>query len=161
MTDVRDRHRRLARSLAPLPEESLPGFLLRLSYRLESSPRRITELFGLGQRHNNIAYAHLRTLPAALAQQLAHRAHVSMEDALTLQRFAETYPALRKVRADAPRIGGTALAQWTMTPSSRFCPECLRGNDSPVQNILGGAWNLHRASGQALRSVPTIPLCVD
>ncbi|WP_179199907.1 TniQ family protein [Streptomyces sp. NRRL B-24572] len=144
MTDVRDRHRRLSRSLAPLPEESLAGFLLRLSFRLERSPRRITELLGLGQRHSSIAYAHLRILPAPLAAQFAHRAHISTEEAhaLTLQRFAQTYPALRRVRADTPRIGGTALAQWAMTPSSRFCPECLRGNDSPVQNVLGGAWHL-------------------
>ncbi|MFE9644358.1 hypothetical protein ACFYO0_09555 [Streptomyces sp. NPDC006365] len=33
----------LARSLAPLLEESLPEFLLRLSYRLELSPARIAD----------------------------------------------------------------------------------------------------------------------
>ncbi|MER6068701.1 TniQ family protein [Streptomyces sp. NPDC001817] len=144
MTDTRDGHRRLARSLAPLPEESLPGFLLRLSYRLESSPRRITELLGLGQHHNRIAYAHLRSLSADLVPLFAHRAQMSIQEAnaLTLQRFAKAYPALGRFREVPHRIGSTAPSHWAMAPSSRFCPQCLRGNNSPVQNALGGAWQL-------------------
>jgi hypothetical protein len=39
--------RPLPRSLVPLPGESLPGFLLRLSCRLNQPPARIAELTGL------------------------------------------------------------------------------------------------------------------
>src|SRR5205807_5233117 len=39
--------RPLPRSLVPIPGESLPGFLLRLSCRLNQSPARIAELTGL------------------------------------------------------------------------------------------------------------------
>ena len=39
--------RPLPRSLVPLPGESLPGFLLRLSCRLSQPPARIAELTGL------------------------------------------------------------------------------------------------------------------
>jgi hypothetical protein len=37
----------LPSSLAPLPRESLPGYLLRLAWRLELAPARIAELCGL------------------------------------------------------------------------------------------------------------------
>jgi hypothetical protein len=39
--------RPLPRSLVPIPGESLPGFLLRLSCRLNQPPARIAELTGL------------------------------------------------------------------------------------------------------------------
>src|SRR5437870_5168085 len=37
----------LARSLDPLPDESLPGYLLRLAYRLGLTPARVMHLTGL------------------------------------------------------------------------------------------------------------------
>ena len=37
----------LPRSLDPLPQESLPGFVLRLAHRLERTPGRIAWLTGL------------------------------------------------------------------------------------------------------------------
>lgn len=37
----------LPRSLAPLPNESLLGFLLRLSHRLDTSPLRLAKATGL------------------------------------------------------------------------------------------------------------------
>ena len=40
----------LPRSLDPLPEESLPGYLLRLAHRLGLAPVRILQLTGLSGR---------------------------------------------------------------------------------------------------------------
>ncbi len=37
----------LPRSLDPLPDESLPGYLLRLAHRLGLAPARIMQLTGL------------------------------------------------------------------------------------------------------------------
>ena len=37
----------LPRSLDPLPDESLPGYVLRLAYRLGLAPLRILQLTGL------------------------------------------------------------------------------------------------------------------
>ncbi len=37
----------LPRSLAPLPGEALPGYVLRLAHRLGRSPQRLAELTGL------------------------------------------------------------------------------------------------------------------
>jgi hypothetical protein len=39
--------RPLARSLPPLPDESLPGFLLRLAFRLDTSPAELAVRTGL------------------------------------------------------------------------------------------------------------------
>jgi len=39
--------RPLSRSLIPIPGESLPGFLLRLSFRLGIAPAQLAELTGL------------------------------------------------------------------------------------------------------------------
>ncbi|WP_327713628.1 TniQ family protein [Streptomyces sp. NBC_00464] len=46
------------------------------------------------------------------------------------------------IRAGTHRARGPATVGWNMTPSSRYCPPCLRGNGSPIQNTLGGAWQL-------------------
>ncbi|MGW5472522.1 TniQ family protein [Streptomyces chartreusis] len=62
----------LARSLEPLPEESLPGFLLRLAYRLHLSPARVARLCGIetnGQRR--LAADHLLELPSDTAAEFA------------------------------------------------------------------------------------------
>ncbi len=49
--------RPLPRSLVPIPGESLPGFLLRLSCRLNQPPARIAELTGLAR--NGASGAHV------------------------------------------------------------------------------------------------------
>lgn len=47
--------RPLPRSLDPLPGESLPGFLLRLSYRLGIAPLHVAARCGLGGRPQRAA----------------------------------------------------------------------------------------------------------
>jgi len=58
----------LGRSLLPIPGESLPGFLLRLSCRLHLAPARLAELTGLTPA------GHSGTrLPAILLAGIPHR----------------------------------------------------------------------------------------
>ncbi|MFD3553345.1 TniQ family protein [Streptomyces goshikiensis] len=142
--EVLQRSRMLPRSLEPLTEESLPGYLLRLSHRLECSPIRMAKRLGLGEEHNRISSVHLRGLSPKNAAQFGHVARLAEHEAtaLTLSRFSATYPPLQSVRADTARIGGTALANWALAISSRFCPSCLAGDGSPAQNAHGGAWQL-------------------
>jgi len=47
MTREADKLSPLPRSLDPLPDESLPGYLLRLAHRLGLAPARIMQLTGL------------------------------------------------------------------------------------------------------------------
>jgi len=150
-------HRPLARSLAPLPEESLPGFLLRLASRLNRSPGRIAELCGIHDgRQGRLLADHLLGLPEAAATEFARMTRLSVAEvnALGLRRYADVYPALRAGRsaadaATARRKGaffGTIRDlysdRWVVSFSSRYCPVCLRGNGSPIQDAHGGAWKL-------------------
>src|SRR6266568_3514008 len=66
----------LGRSLIPLPGESLPGFILRLSCRLQLPPARLAPLSGL----------------------------------------------------------------LVFAPATRYCPDCLAGDGSPIQGAFGGPW---------------------
>ena len=47
MTRKADKLSPLPRSLDPLPDESLPGYLLRLAHRLGLAPARVMQLTGL------------------------------------------------------------------------------------------------------------------
>jgi hypothetical protein len=138
--------RALARSLAPLSEESLPGFLLRLACRLERSPARIGKLCGLSTMHRRLPADYLLTLPPQAAAALGEATRLSSAEAqgLTLagSGLASTYAPLRTIRLDQGRNHAAARRRWAINLSSRFCPQCLAGNGSPVQDALGGAWKL-------------------
>ncbi|MFF2361177.1 TniQ family protein [Streptomyces sp. NPDC058122] len=133
----------LARSLVPLPGESLPGLLLRLSYRLERTPHRIAVLCGLNKGYR-IPGPHLLKLPEALANRTSHCLQLSSAetDSLILHSLAGTYLPLALTpiskRLTHPKMG----ANWTFNLSSRYCPDCLRGDSSLIQQTLGGPWKL-------------------
>lgn len=147
--------RALARSLEPLPEESLPGFLLRLAYRLHRSPARVAHLCGLetnGQRR--VAADHLLELPARTAAEFARVTGLSVPEvqALGLRRYTELFPILRTTRANTTHQSsrqGTCgsvsqfyESNWAVSLSTRFCPDCLSGDGSPIQEAYGGPWVL-------------------
>jgi hypothetical protein len=62
--------------------------------------------------------------------------------ALTLDSLAGAYPPLTAVRNARERTQTMASAHWSLDFSSRFCPDCLAGDGSDIQNIHGGAWKL-------------------
>jgi hypothetical protein len=138
--------RALPRSLAPFPEESLPGFLLRLSYRLERSPARIGALCGLSTMHRRLPADYLIALPPQPAKALAKAARLSSTEAQSLtlagSGLTSTYAPLITTRLDQGRNHAAARRRWAINLSSRFCPRCLVGDGSPVQNAFGSAWKL-------------------
>lgn len=136
--------RPLARPLSPLPEESLPGLLLRLAYRMERSPARLAYLCGLVHRQNRLPSEYLISLPAERIGPFAAAARLSVEEAnaLTLSSFAAVYPPLASVRIDGNRNTSAARKSWAASTSSRYCAACLSGNGSPTQNLYGGPWKL-------------------
>ncbi|MGP3683956.1 TniQ family protein [Streptomyces sp. IBSNAI002] len=134
--------RPLARSLDPLPGESLAGFLLRLSYRMGVTPHRLAMLCGLACRSDSIPQEQLRGLSPEATEQLAWVAHLSTPEvqALTLLELTKAYPPLARLRTGRSDIGSTSFINWATNPDSRYCPACLRGDGSPVQRAFGGAW---------------------
>ncbi len=148
------RLRPLASSLDPLPGESLSGFLLRTAYRLERSPARIAKLTGLlttdGQT-GAVPLALLLDLAPERRASFAAAARLTQAEAasLCLSAFAGRYPAAGRTpdipaAPQAPKRANTVphtRAQRWLSGPVRWCPECLAGDGTPLQNQLGGAWS--------------------
>lgn len=136
--------RPLPRALSPLPEESLPGLLLRLAYRMERSPARAARLCGLIHRQNRLPGEYLISLPAERIGPFSAAARLNVQEAnaLTLSSFAAVYPPLASVRIDGSRNTTAARKPWAASISSRYCAACLSGDGSPVQTLYGGPWKL-------------------
>ena len=115
----------LPSSLAPLPSESLPGYLLRLAWRPELTPARIAELCGLvssasASRHGRIPVDPLIGLPRDASARFAVAAGLDSGEAagLTLAGFRRAYPALVSPAAAA----GAASRTPTSTRGRRASP---------------------------------------
>ncbi|KIE23030.1 hypothetical protein LK08_31975 [Streptomyces sp. MUSC 125] len=139
----------LPRSLLPLPDESLTGFLLRLSHRLDESPLRLAARTGLISPLEFNRYAApvrqptMTELPEDLA--LAFAAAVRLAPAtvrdLTLTPFQQTYPPVADEihrRLFKPRSGPRTA--WLTSNASKCCPRCLAGDRSTIQQRHGGPW---------------------
>ena len=131
--------RPLGRSLDPLPGESLNGFLLRLSCRLHVSPARLAQLGIVTSATRGLSRRLLLDLDTGNLAQFA-RLSVSEAAGLTLIPWADRYPPIaRSLRAAGPR---PQAGDWLFTPELRYCPRCLAGDGSTVQDELGGCWKL-------------------
>lgn len=139
--------RPLARSLVPLPDESMPGFVLRLAHRLELPPARIAALTGLpalGGSYSGWPIARgMLTLEPAAAARFAAAARLSPEEAagLLMDRYAGRYPPLDLAsRNSAPNVMSISRRGWVLMDSTRYCPLCLAGDGSLIQQLHGGTW---------------------
>lgn len=138
----------LARSLTALPGESLAGFLLRLSHRLDLAPGQLAWRTGLTSDERRRASAlpaqHLFMLEAAQLSRfaLATRLSQSDTDRLTLRSYLRVYPPVAEAlvrRGHQARPRGV-FPPWLLHASTRCCPLCLRGDGSLIQERHGGAW---------------------
>jgi hypothetical protein len=122
----------VGRSLDPLSGESLNGFLLRLAHRLCLSPVQLGRWIGCG-----CAPLSRRLLFDLDTGAFAAAARLSPDEAatLTLAPWADRYPPV--ARALTLR---TAQAEWLVNTMPRYCPQCLAGDGSPVQEQHGGRW---------------------
>lgn len=124
--------RPLGRSLDPLPGESLNGFLLRLSRRLRLSPVRLARLAAIiSSSGTSLSRRLLLDLDTG---SFAAFARLSGPEAaeLTLTPWASRYPPIaRSLRATGLR---PQADDWLFTPGIRYCPRCLAGDGSDVQD---------------------------
>jgi hypothetical protein len=135
----------LPRSLDPLPDESLPGYLLRLAHRLGLAPARIMQLTGLTTSrdgHQPARRSLMLHLDEALAGAFASAARLTAAEiaGLCMSSMSGRYPwAAPRVTAD--QCGPRSLASpWVFTAATRYCPQCLAGDDSYIHQQHGGAW---------------------
>ncbi len=140
----------LPRSLDPLPEESLPGYLLRLAHRLGITPLRLAVHCGLSTDQSRKAVP-ARVIVDLSPQLTADFAQATRLDPievtrLTLGSLADRYPFLHPgfdlTRSMRPRAAAVSLRDnWVFTQFTRYCPACLAGDGSPIQQRHGGAWS--------------------
>ncbi len=133
--------RALPRSLTPLPDEALHGYLLRLSYRIDHTPMDLARMAGW-QTSGTLSPGLLLDLPRTHAQGLAHLARLTEHEvmAMTLAPMRENCPPIaasltsphQRLRTDP----------WITVPEARYCPTCLAGDGTEIQNRYGGAWKL-------------------
>ena len=132
----------LGRSLVPLAGESLPGFLLRLSFRLNLAPAELAGVTSLTAAKNagSLHAAALTAVPRGGPPGL--RAHDPADrqpgQRTRPGRLAGTLPA---ARLDTRDKTPPPMEMWSLfAPATRYCPECLAGDGSPVQESFGGPW---------------------
>ncbi|MES9592295.1 MULTISPECIES: TniQ family protein [unclassified Streptomyces] len=134
------RHDRpLGRSLDPLPEESLGGYLLRLAHRLHLSPIRLARLTGCTKQPSTTQLG--RTLLLGLdVVGFARATRLSEAEvaALTLVPWADRYPPIAHMHSGT---GARASRDdWLFNNIPRYCPQCLAGDGTLGQQQFGGPW---------------------
>ncbi|MFD9575105.1 TniQ family protein [Streptomyces sp. NPDC059982] len=138
----------LPRCLIPLPGESLAGLLLRLAYRLETSPGELAVRTGLSQKAATLTPRHLLMLDAEVLASFssATRLPVPAIADLTLRAQADRYPpvadSLTRPGADGVLRARGFFPPWILADRTRYCPACLRGDGSDIQERYGGPWKL-------------------
>ena len=132
--------RPLPRSLDPLQDESLQGFLLRLSCRLRIAPLRLARLTGCAAASSPAISR--QSMIGLGAETFAHatRLTTSEADALTLVPWAARYPPIGGALSRSSPGRSAIRESWLFSPGIRYCPSCLRGDGSPVQEQYGGPW---------------------
>lgn len=156
-----NRMRPLPRSLNPLPDETLTGFILRLAHRTGTTPGEITIRTGLAPHDRpglptRLPLGSLHHLNDEYVTTFADVTHLTPGEVTGLllaplgDRYGPLNPALTPRSTPARMIYDNP---WVLTRSTRYCPPCLAGDGDAIQDIHGGAW-------QRLWRLPVVFLCL-
>ncbi|MFE4615749.1 TniQ family protein [Streptomyces sp. NPDC056747] len=142
--------RALPRSLDPLPDEALTGYILRLAHRLGVSPGAVAIRTGLtgGRKENVLFRVPMRLLHDLEPEQVrlfsrATRLSPDEIGRLVTSSLADRYGPVN--RRFTPRSSAARMVNdnaWLLTRTSRCCPQCLVGDESEIQQRHGGSWRL-------------------
>ncbi|WP_232794981.1 TniQ family protein [Kitasatospora sp. NRRL B-11411] len=136
--------------MIPLPDESLPGFALRLGHRLHLPPGHIVWRLGLvgAQTTSTIAPSgRLLFIDPARRERFAQIIGATPQavDQLTLNPLVSRFPPASHALSWPRGPGGPPKSRqlappWILSSVSRYCPHCLAGDGSAVQQLHGGPW---------------------
>lgn len=117
----------LPRSLDPLPDESLPGYLLRLAHRLALAPARVMQLTGLTVSHHGHDQARqslVMQLGEAAARSLASAARLTRTETsgLCLSSMSARYPWAAPAITSGQWGPRSPASPWVFTAATRYCP---------------------------------------
>lgn len=143
--------RPLPRSLDPLEDESLPGYVLRLSHRLGVGPGPLILRMGVPSSRKDRTT--LIRIPVSCAISLGeadlaafcHATRLSRHEAagLLLASLGTRYGPLSSEFRGRSTSGTRRLQYnnpWLLTTRTQYCPDCLAGDGSEIQQRHGGAW---------------------
>ncbi|WP_078968936.1 TniQ family protein [Streptomyces sp. MMG1522] len=141
------RLRPLPRSLDPLADESIHGYLLRLAHRFGVAPLEIAVRTGLvvqGRGRNGIPVRLLHDLDEqrldafARATCLTHDEVRGLLTALLGERYGPLNAGLlAEFRTPSGMLHNN---RWILTRATRYCPRCLTGDGTEIEERHGGCW---------------------
>lgn len=139
--------RPLPLSVAPILDESLPGYVMRLAHRYGISPNDLGRALGLNRGNQSlIPLGHYLGLEPEVVNRISSMTRQTPAEIqrLTYMDLQGTYPSVRraqKMRAVVSSAGVMSQERWLFTTATRYCPECLVGDGSEIQGEHGGGWN--------------------
>ncbi|MFJ3701617.1 MULTISPECIES: TniQ family protein [unclassified Streptomyces] len=141
------RQRLLPRSLDPLDDESIRGYLLRLAHRFDAAPLEIAIRTGLvvqGLGRNSIPVRLLHELDERRLDAFARATRLTRDEArgLLTASLGERYgPLNARLLAEFRTPTGMAHNnRWILTKTTRYCPRCLSGDGTEIEGRHGGCW---------------------
>lgn len=151
--------RRMPRSSAPQPGESLAGYLLNLAHRLDLRPQELIRRTGLKAEKtvSLLDLAHAFALPSEIRSRFATATGLTEEEAvdLTLERYGERLSVIR----GGKHVGTLPSTQWLPIGRTRFCPDCLA--DTPDTAADHPVWRIEWLTGWAVACTKHGTLLLD
>ncbi len=141
------RLRPLPQSLDPLEDESIHGYLLRLAHRFGTAPLEIAVRTGLvvqGRGRNGIPVRLLHDLDEQRLDAFARATRLTPDEVrgLLTAPLGERYGPLN-ARLLAEFRTPTSMVhnnRWILTRATRYCPRCLSGDGTEIEERHGGCW---------------------
>ena len=131
----------LPRSLDPLEDESLSGFLLRLSHRLGVEPGQLASRTGL-TTHSEESRVPILSMNLAYVLDEDRLAMFARTTRLTPSEATGLLLAPLTIRYGPLKTGARQRLTnpWVLTDRRQYCPDCLRGDGTPIEQQYGGPW---------------------
>ncbi|GLW75407.1 hypothetical protein Kpho02_77040 [Kitasatospora phosalacinea] len=132
--------RPLLLSLDPLDDETLSGYLIRLAHRHHVDPIRMLRRTGLAASDAKIVRIPVRLALELDTERAEHFGRATRLDPAEVSGLLMAPISTRYGPLATTRTAAAADGPWAFTENIRYCPDCLAGDGSEIQNLHGGTW---------------------